>query len=72
MTLIHVPYNISYLVVKFLNVIINNAPISTEQIMRINEDKAYDYTEAINDFGFSPISFDEGITLEILEYEKNQ
>ena len=70
-TLIHVPYNISYLVVKFLNVIINNVPISTEQIMRMNEDKAYDYTEAINDFGFSPISFDEGITLEILEHEKN-
>ncbi len=70
-TLIHVPYNISFLVVKFLNVIINNVPISTEQIMRMNEDKAYDYTEAINDFGFSPISFDEGITLEILEYEKN-
>jgi nucleoside-diphosphate-sugar epimerase len=71
-TLIHVPYNISYLVVKFLNVIINNVPISTEQIMRMNEDKAYDYKEAINDFGFSPISFDEGITLEILEYEKNE
>ena len=70
-TLIHVPYNISYLAVKFLNVIINNFPISTEQIMRMNEDKAYDCTEAINDFGFSPISFDEGITLEILEYEKN-
>ena len=71
-TLIHVPYNISYLVVKFLNVIINNVPISTEQIMRMNEDKAYDYTESINDFGFSPISFDEGVTLEILEYEKNK
>ena len=71
-TLIHIPYNISYLMVKFLNVIINNVPISTEQIMRMNEDKAYDYTEAINDFGFSPISFDEGITLQILEYEKNE
>ena len=71
-TLIHVPYNISYLAVKFLNVIINNFPISTEQIMRMNEDKAYDCTEAINDFGFSPISFDEGITLQILEYEKNE
>jgi nucleoside-diphosphate-sugar epimerase len=70
-TLIYVPYNISYLVVKFLNAIINNVPISTEQIMRMNEDKAYDYTEAINDFGFSPVSFDEGIALEILEYEKN-
>ena len=71
-TLIHLPYNISYLVIKFLNAIINNIPISTEQIMRMNEDKAYDYTESINDFGFSPVSFDEGITLEILEYEKNK
>ena len=40
--------------------------------MRMNEDKAYDYTEATNDFGFSPISFNEGISLEILEYEKNK
>ena len=71
-TLIHLPYNISYTLVKLLNMIINNVPISTEQIMRMNEDKAYDYTEAVNDFGFSPVSFDEGITLEILEYEKNK
>ena len=71
-TLIHLPYNISYLLIKFLNVIIKKIPISTEQIMRMNEDKAYDCKEAINDFGFSPISFNEGITLEILEYEKNK
>lgn len=65
-TLIHIPYNISYIVVKLLNFIINNAPISTKQILRMNEDKAYDYTEAVNDFGFSPLSFDKGIALEIL------
>jgi hypothetical protein len=42
-------------------------PIKAEQVMRLNEDKAFDYGQAANDFGYEPLSFEEGITLEIKE-----
>lgn len=42
-------------------------PIKAEQIMRLNEDKAFDSREATEDFGFSPRTFAEGIGLELRE-----
>jgi nucleoside-diphosphate-sugar epimerase len=40
-------------------------PIKAEQILRLNENKDFSYAEAQKDFGFSPISFEEGIGLEL-------
>ncbi len=40
-------------------------PIKAEQLLRLNEDKAFDISEAMNDFGFSPRSFENGIGEEI-------
>ena len=34
----------------------------------MNEDKAVDYSEASRDFGYSPITFEEGIQEEVEEY----
>ena len=42
-------------------------PIKSEQVRRLNEDKAFSYQDAHNDFGFTPRSFEEGIRLELLE-----
>ena len=42
-------------------------PIKAEQILRLNEDKAFDSHEAIEDFGYRPRSFAEGIGLELQE-----
>jgi uncharacterized protein YbjT (DUF2867 family) len=39
-------------------------PIKAEQVLRLNEDKAFSYEEAQRDFGFSPRSFEDGIELE--------
>jgi len=39
-------------------------PIKAEQVLRLNEDKAFSYEEASRDFGFSPRSFEEGIKIE--------
>ncbi len=44
-----------------------NLPIKAEQILRLNEDKAFDFHEAARDFGYAPRSFVEGITLELEE-----
>ncbi|HEU0297767.1 MAG TPA: NAD(P)H-binding protein [Anaerolineales bacterium] len=39
-------------------------PIKAEQVLRLNESKDFSYAEAQRDFGFSPLSFEEGISLE--------
>jgi nucleoside-diphosphate-sugar epimerase len=40
-------------------------PIKAEQVLRLNENKDFSYAEAERDFGFSPLSFEEGIGLEL-------
>jgi nucleoside-diphosphate-sugar epimerase len=42
-------------------------PIRAEQILRLNEDKAFDFDDAQRDFGYSPLPFAEGIAREISE-----
>ena len=39
-------------------------PIKAEQVLRLNENKDFSYSEAQRDFGFRPLSFEEGIRLE--------
>jgi nucleoside-diphosphate-sugar epimerase len=38
--------------------------VSVEQVRRLAEDKAFDYTDAARDFGFQPRTFAEGVRLE--------
>ncbi len=40
-------------------------PIKAEQVLRLNENKAFSYAEATKDFGFNPRSFEAGIVLEL-------
>jgi nucleoside-diphosphate-sugar epimerase len=40
-------------------------PIKAEQLLRLNENKSFSYQAAQMDFGFDPISFEEGICLEL-------
>jgi len=40
-------------------------PIKAEQVLRLNENKDFSYADAQRDFGFSPLSFEEGIGLEL-------
>ncbi|HET9905757.1 MAG TPA: NAD(P)H-binding protein [Anaerolineales bacterium] len=42
-------------------------PLKSEQVLRLNEDKAFSYTDAEKDFDYSPLAFEDGIKLE-LEY----
>jgi nucleoside-diphosphate-sugar epimerase len=44
-------------------------PIKAEQVLRLNENKDFSYVEAEIDFGFSPLSFEEGIKLELKSTE---
>ena len=40
-------------------------PIKAEQVLRLNEDKAFSYAEAQRDFDYNPLSFEDGIKLEL-------
>lgn len=42
-------------------------PIKSEQVARLNEDKAFDHDEASRDFKYQPHSFHAGMTLELQE-----
>lgn len=50
---------------KFLEGFGLRFPVKSEQILRLNEDKAFPYEAAGKDFGYSPLSFKEGIRREI-------
>lgn len=40
-------------------------PVSSEQILRLREDKAYPYEKAQRELGYAPRTFKEGIALEV-------
>lgn len=50
---------------KFFEKIRIPLPIKAEQVLRLNENKDFPYAEAQKDFGFSPLSFEEGVGLEL-------
>ncbi len=56
------------------NLFFKSAIISVEQVQRMTEDKNFDYSAAANDFGYSPMTFAEGVKGEVEEYlnEKNE
>jgi nucleoside-diphosphate-sugar epimerase len=69
---IKIPLSISLLFAKVYNCLFKKALISVEQVLRMQEDKAFDYRKATIDFNYQPVSFEEGIQLEISEYLKSR
>jgi len=47
-------------------------PIKAEQVKRLNENKDFSYQEAFVDFGYQPLSFEEGISREINQIIKKK
>jgi len=45
-------------------------PITVEQVLRMKEDKVFSWEDAYSDFGFSPMSFKDGIRIEVDEFIK--
>jgi len=45
-------------------------PIKAEQVMRLNENKNFECSEAYQDFGYRPLSFPEGVRKEIMEMRR--
>jgi nucleoside-diphosphate-sugar epimerase len=62
---IHLPFSPVVSLLKLLERVHILFPVKAEQVLRLNEDKSFGYDEAQKDFGFNPLSFEEGITLEL-------
>ena len=62
---IHVPSKLVVSLLRFFDWLRIPFPIKAEQVLRLNENKDFNYAEAQKDFGFSPLSFEEGIRLEL-------
>ena len=62
---IHIPPAPVVILLKLFERLRLPFPIKTEQVMRLNENKSFSYEQAARDFGFSPLSFEEGIKLEL-------
>ena len=69
---IHLPVMLSLQIARIIKRIIGKFPISEEQILRLNEDKTVDISDAVKDFGYTPISFEEGIEREVKLFFKRK
>jgi nucleoside-diphosphate-sugar epimerase len=68
---IHIPYSLALFIGRIGDYIPNRI-ISYEKILRLEEDKHFDYSKAKEDLSFSPLSFEEAIHYEVKAlYEKN-
>ncbi len=61
---LHLPYMSIVRILQFTERLGIRLPIKAEQVLRLNENKAFSYEDAYRDFGFTPRSFDEGIQIE--------
>ncbi|MBC7879575.1 MAG: NAD(P)H-binding protein [Anaerolineales bacterium] len=61
---IHLPSKPVVNMLSFFERIHLRFPIKAEQVLRLNENKDFSYAEAQKDFGFSPLSFEDGISIE--------
>ena len=66
--IVKVPLPLSILGAKLYNAVSRTPVISVEQVLRMQEDKAFDFADAELDFGYAPLSFEEGIVEEVREY----
>lgn len=65
---ISVPFSLAYFMGWSVFILSFGKIDYREKIQRLIEDRAYPHDEAKKDFGYSPISFQEGIKIEIDEY----
>jgi nucleoside-diphosphate-sugar epimerase len=65
---LHIPPAIMLVLLRIWRVIGLREVFSEEQVIRLSQDRDFDHREAAEDFDYSPISFEEGITQEVQTY----
>jgi len=68
--IIYLPSKIVIKLFKILEKLKVKLPIKSEQLERLNEDKSFNYENAKKVFNFDPLSFKQGIKIEVEFYKK--
>ena len=68
----HIPADAVIALLSFFEDLRLPTPIKAEQIRRLNENKNFSYAEAERDFGFRPLSFEEGVGMEVNAYDRSK
>ena len=69
---VHIPSTPIVSLLKLLERLRIPFPIKAEQVLRLNENKNFNYGEGERDFGFSPLSFEEGIGFELGQVSRDK
>jgi nucleoside-diphosphate-sugar epimerase len=64
--LVRVPQRLALATARLASVLPIPRPVTPEQVLRLVEDKAFDYTDAARDFGFRTRTFADGVRLEAI------
>jgi len=67
-TFINVPLSIGVLMARVLKAVTLSRIDYVERVQRMGEDLSYSHDDATRDFGYNPISFEEGIQIEVKQY----
>ena len=65
---VYIPFKIALYMAQIYEKLSKKPVIRAEQVMRLNENKDFEHRDAMEFFGFSPISFREGIKREVALY----
>lgn len=64
---IHIPMKFSYNLLKMYEKVSKQPRLKAEQVLRLNENKDFSFEEAKKDLGYNPLSFEEGIKIEVMD-----
>lgn len=68
--LVKLPIIFSRFFVRICRKLVPKFLLNEEQVLRMKEDKDFTHLKATKDFGYNPMSFEEGIVEEIKEYKR--
>lgn len=69
-TYISVPLSIGVFMARILKTLTLGKIDYIEKVQRMGEDRSYSHDNATSDFGYNPMTFEEGIQIEVQEYLK--
>lgn len=67
-----IPLGLGVYMAKALKALTLNKIDYIEKVQRMGEDRSYSHDAAAKDFGYNPMSFEEGIHIEVQEYLKQK
>lgn len=67
-TFISVPFSVAYGLAWILYILTIRKKDYREKVQRLVEPRTFDHSDATRDFGYNPVTFEEGVKCEVEEY----